>query len=87
MLWLPIQYAIDFQLLGWNLDLQTCPPLFSVFIGAFCAVGLFLLAVLVGMIRWNLVFVSAGLRPPVLPIGGDRLAPFTIAIIALARTS
>jgi SSS family solute:Na+ symporter len=81
ILFLPIQYAIDFQLLGGIWILQTFP---SVVLGLYRAPlrgGPLFVGWLVGMISGTWFFVSAGLRP-VLPIGG--IGTIYIAIIALA---
>src|ERR1700693_4581599 len=81
ILFLPIQYAIDFQLLGGIWILQTFP---SVVLGLYRAPlrgGPLFVGWLVGMISGTWFFVWAGLRP-VLPIGG--IGTVYIAIIALA---
>jgi SSS family solute:Na+ symporter len=81
ILFLPIQYAIDFQLLGGIWILQTFP---SVVLGLYRAPlrgGPLFVGWLVGMISGTWFFVLAGLRP-VLPIGG--IGAVYIAIIALA---
>jgi solute:Na+ symporter, SSS family len=81
ILFLPIQYAIDFQLLGGIWILQTFP---SVVLGLYRAPlrgGPLFVGWLVGMISGTWFFVAAGLRP-VLPIGG--IGTVYIAIIALA---
>jgi SSS family solute:Na+ symporter len=80
ILFVPIQYAIDFQLLGGIWILQTFP---SVVLGLYRAPlrgGPLLVGWLVGMVSGTWFFVSAGLRP-VLPIGG--IGTVYIAIIAL----
>jgi SSS family solute:Na+ symporter len=81
ILFLPIQYAIDFQLLGGIWILQTFP---SVVLGLYRAPlrgGPLFVGWLAGMISGTWFFVSAGLRP-VLPIVG--IGTVYIAIIALA---
>jgi solute:Na+ symporter, SSS family len=81
ILFLPIQYAIDFQLLGGIWILQTFP---SVVLGLYRAPlrgGPLFVGWLVGMISGTWFFVSVGLRP-VLPIEG--IGTIYIAIIALA---
>jgi len=81
IIFLPFQYAIDFQLLGGIWILQTFP---SVVLGLYRAPlrgGPLFVGWLVGMISGTWFFVSAGLRP-VLPIAG--IGAIYIAIIALA---
>src|ERR1700731_2491493 len=81
IIFLPIQYSIDFQLLGGIWILQTFP---SVVLGLYRVPlrgGPLFLGWLTGMVSGTWFFVSAGLRP-VLPIGG--IGAVYIAIIALA---
>jgi solute:Na+ symporter, SSS family len=81
IIFLPIQYAIDFQLLGGIWILQTFP---SVVFGLYRAPlrgGPLFIGWAVGMIGGTWLFVAAGLKP-VFPIAG--LGSVYIAIIALA---
>jgi solute:Na+ symporter, SSS family len=78
---LPIQYAIDFQLLGGIWILQTFP---SVVVGLYRVPlrgGPLFIGWLVGMVSGTWFFVLAGLKP-VLPVWG--IGAIYIAIIALA---
>src|ERR1700722_9361775 len=81
IIFMPIEYAINFQLLGGIWILQTFP---AVVLGLYRVPlrggGVFV-GWLVGMISGTWFFVSAGLRP-VLPVGG--IGTVYIAIIALA---
>jgi solute:Na+ symporter, SSS family len=81
IIFLPIQYAIDFQLLGGIWILQTFP---SVVFGLYRAPlrgGPLFIGWATGMISGTWLFVAAGLKP-VFPIAG--LGSVYIAIIALA---
>jgi solute:Na+ symporter, SSS family len=81
IIFLPIQYAIDFQLLGGIWILQTFP---AVVLGLYRAPlrgGPLFLGWLVGMISGTWFFVLTGLKP-VLPIEG--IGAIYIALIALA---
>jgi solute:Na+ symporter, SSS family len=81
IIFLPIEYAIDFQLLGGIWILQTFP---SVVLGLYRARlrgGPLFIGWAAGMISGTWLFVAAGLKP-VFPIAG--LGSIYIAIIALA---
>ena len=81
ILFLPIEYAIDFQLLGGIWILQTFP---SVVFGLYRSPlrgGPLFIGWAAGMISGTWLFVVAGLKP-VFPIAG--LGSVYIAIIALA---
>jgi SSS family solute:Na+ symporter len=81
IIFLPIEYAIDFQLLGGIWILQTFP---SVVFGLYRAPlygGPLFIGWVVGMVSGTWLFVAAGLKP-VFPIAG--LGSIYIAIIALA---
>jgi SSS family solute:Na+ symporter len=81
IIFLPIQYSIDFQLLGGIWILQTFP---SVVLGLYRVPlrgGPLFVGWIVGMITGTWLFVLAGLKP-VLPIAG--VGAIYIAIIALA---
>jgi SSS family solute:Na+ symporter len=81
IIFLPIEYAIDFQLLGGIWILQTFP---SVVLGLYRAQlrgGPLFIGWATGMISGTWLFVAAGLKP-VFPIAG--LGSIYIAIIALA---
>jgi SSS family solute:Na+ symporter len=80
IIFMPIQYAIDFQLLGGIWILQTFP---AVVLGLYRVPlrgGALFVGWLVGMISGTLFFISAGLKP-VMPIPG--IGAIYIAIVAL----
>ena len=80
IIFMPIQYAIDFQLLGGIWILQTFP---AVVLGLYRVPlrgGALFVGWLVGMICGTLFFISAGLKP-VMPIPG--IGAIYIAIVAL----